>query len=141
MAVTVTTLKNSHKEAIVKVSGTAATGTIDISTLLADNQLLESGGTPTVAITGFHVNALSGATITVNRNSVPILNIPGPNIDTVQFNQYGFVDNIEDDQDIDVVIAGGAADLYLFLRKTGGYASTHEPAYYGAYDDITAVGS
>jgi hypothetical protein len=141
MAVTVTVLKNSHKDAIVKVSGTSATGTIDISTLLSDNQALTVGGTPTVSITGFHVNALSGATVTVTRNSVDILNIPGPNIDTVQFNQYGFVDNIEDDQDIAVAIAGAAAQIYLFLRKTDGFSSTHEPAYFGAYDDITAVGS
>jgi hypothetical protein len=141
MAVTVTNLKNAQKDAIVKVSGTAATGTIDISALLADNQVLESGGTPKVTITGFHVNALSGATVTVTRNSVDILNIPGPNVDTVQFNQHGFVDNIEDDQDIEVTIAGAAANIYLFLRKTEGYKPTHEPAYYGAYDDPTQAGS
>lgn len=141
MAVTVTTLKNTHQEAVVKVAGTAATGTIDISTLLATGQALEVGGTPTVSLIGYHVNALSGATITVSRNSVNVATIPGPNVDTVQFNNMGFVDNVEDDQDISVAIAGAEAQIYLILRKTGGYATKIEPATFGAHDDETAVGS
>ena len=141
MAVTVTNMKVSHKEAIVKVAGTAATGTIDISTLLSDNQALTVDGTPKVSIVGFHINALSGATVTVTRNSVNVITIAGPNVDTVQYNNMGFVDNIEEDQDIAVAIAGAEAQIYLILRKTDGFSSTHEPAYFGAYDDITAVGS
>jgi len=141
MAVTVTILKNTHQEAVVKVAGTAATGIIDISTLVSTGQALEAGGTPTVSLIGYHVNALTSASITVSRDSVKIATIPGPNVDTVQFNNMGFVDNIEDDQDISVAIAGAEAQIYLILRKTGGYATKIEPATFGAHDDETAVGS
>ena len=141
MAVTVTNMKVSHKEAIVKVAGTAATGTIDISTLLSDNQALTAGGTPKVALVGYYVSTLSGASVTITRNSVNIATIPGGINDYVQFNMNGFVDAIEDDADIDVAIAGAEAQIYLILRKTDGFSTTHEPAYFGAYDDITAVGS
>ena len=141
MAVTVTNMKVSHKEAIVKVAGTAATGTIDISTLLSDNQALTDGGTPKVALVGYYVSTMPSASVTVTRNSVNIATIPGGVNDYVQFNMNGFVDAIEDDADIEVAIAGAEAQIYLILRKTDGFSSTHEPAYYGAYDDITAVGS
>ena len=141
MAVTATTLKNTHQEAVIKVAGTAASSTIDISALLATGQALAVGGTPTVALVGYHVTSLSGATVTISRNSVNIATIPGGINDYVRFNENGFVDNIEEDQDITVTIAGAEAQIYLILRKTGGYATKIEPATFGAYDDETAVGS
>ena len=53
----------------------------------------------------------------------------------------GFADTIQNTSDIVVTIAGAEAQLYLTLRKIGGYASKVETAVYGAYDDQTAVGS
>ena len=141
MAVVATTLKNTHQEAVVKVAGTAASASIDISALLAQGQALAAGGTPTVALVGYHVTTMSGASVTIARNSVNIATIPGGINDYVRFNENGFVDNIEDDQDIDVTIAGAEAQIYLILRKTGGYATMIEPATFGAHDDETAVGS
>ena len=140
MAVTVTNLKVTHQEAIVKVAGTAATGTIDISTLLpATGQVLTPAGTPKVSITGYHVVTMPSASITVTRNGVNILTIPGGVNDFFQFNQLGFVDNIEDDQDIEVAVAGAEAQIYLILRKTEGFSTTIQPATYGAHDDETAL--
>lgn len=141
MAVTVTNMKVSHQEAVVKVAGTAATGTIDISTLLSGNQALTVAGTPKVSIVGYMVSTLSGATITITRNSVNIVTIPGGVNDVVRFNENGFVDNIEEASDIEVAIAGAEAQIYLILRKTDGFSTTAESATYGAYDDIAAVGS
>ena len=139
MAVTKTVLKLHQQEAVVKVAGTAASATIDLDVdLLPSSQTV---GTPEVSIVGYHINAMSGATVTVTRNSVNVLTIPGPNVDTVQFNNMGFSDDIENDQDISVTIAGAEAQLYLILRKTAGYNNKIETATYGAHDDEAAVGS
>lgn len=143
MAVSTTVLKNNNQETVVKVAGTAASGVIDLDggDITASSQALIGGGTPTVAITGYHVILGDGATVTVSRNSVNILTFAGPIVDYGTFNSMGFVDNIEDDQDITVTIAGAEAQCYLILRKTDGWATKSEIASFGAYDDPTAVGS
>jgi hypothetical protein len=142
MAVRKTILKNTNQEAIVKIAGTAAAATIDISAdILAATQAL-AGDTQTVNIVGAKWHGLSGSTITVTRNSVNILTLPGDaphDIDMAAGS--GFVDTEENTSDIVVTIAGAEAQCYLILRKVGGYATKVETAVYGAYDDQTAVGS
>jgi hypothetical protein len=140
MAVTKTVLKNANHESAVKVAGTAASATIDISTdLVASTQV--ASGTQTVTINRVQIIASDGATVTVARNSVNIMTFAGPICDTIEFDMLGFTDNIEDDQDIVVTIAGAEAQIYLLLRKTGGYAPKSEVATYGAYDNEAAQGS
>ena len=142
MAVVATVLRNTHQETIVKVAGTAATAPIDISAaIIAPGQALTSGGTPKVSIVGYVVSTLAGATVTVTRNGVNVITVPGGVNDVVRFNENGFMDNIQEDQNIDVTIAGAEAQIYLILRKTAGYSTKIEPATFGAYDDETAVGS
>jgi hypothetical protein len=142
MPVTKTILKNTNNETIVKVAGTAAAATIDLQTdCLATTQAL-SGATQTVNIAGVQWVGLPNSTITITRNSVNILTLPGGGADYLEFAAgNGFVDNIEATNDIEVTVAGAEAQCYLILRKAGGYATKVETAVFGAYDDETAVGS
>jgi hypothetical protein len=142
MAVAKTVLKNTNQESVVKVAGTDASATIDLSVdLLAGSQALD-GATQTVNIVGCQWVGLPNATITITRNSVNILTLPGGGADYIEFAAgNGFVDNIQNTSDIVVTIAGAEAQVYLILRKTGGYATKVETAVYGAYDDETRVGA
>lgn len=142
MAVRKTILKNTNQEAIVKIAGTAAAATIDISAdILASSQALD-GATQTVNIVGAKWHGLSGSTITVTRNSVNILTLPGDaphDIDMAAGS--GFIDSEQNTHDITVTIAGAEAQCYLILRKVGGYATKVETPVYGAYDDESRVGA
>jgi hypothetical protein len=142
MAVTKTILKNTNQESVVKIAGTAAATTIDLSVdLLASTQALD-GDTQRVNIAGVQWVGLPDASITITRNSVNVLTLPGGGADYIEFAAgSGFVDNIENASDIVVTIAGAEAQCYLILRKASGYASKVETAVYGAYDNESAVGS
>jgi len=142
MAVAKTILKNTNQESVVKIAGTAASSTIDLSVdLLASQQALD-GATQRVNIAGVQWVGLPEATITIARNSVNILTLPGGGADYIEFAAgSGFVDNIENASDIVVTIAGAEAQCYLVLRKVSGYATKVETAVYGAYDDETRVGA
>jgi len=142
MAVTKTILKNTNNEAIVKIAGTAASATIDLQTdILASTQALE-GATQTVNIAGVQWVGLAAATVTITRNSVNVLTLPGGGADYMEFAAgSGFVDTVENTSDIVVTIAGAEAQCYLILRKANGYATKVETATYGAYDDPTRIGA
>ena len=142
MAVTKTVLKNTNQETIIKVAGTAASSTIDLQTdCLATTQAL-SGATQTVNIVACKWCGLNNSTITITRNSVNILTLNGSDAGDLDFSAgYGFVDSIENTSDVVVTVAGAEAQVYLTLRKVGGYATKVETAVFGAYDDQTAVGS
>ena len=142
MAVTKTVLKNTNNETIVKIAGTAASATIDLQTdCLATTQAI-SGATQTFNIVGFQFTGLPSSTITITRNSVNVTTVAAEGHDDVEFAAgMGFADTTENTSDIVVTIAGAEAQLYLTLRKIGGYATKVETAVYGAYDDQTAVGS
>jgi hypothetical protein len=143
MAVTKTILKNTNQESVVKVAGTAASATIDLSVdLVASTQTIPAPSTQAVNIAGVQWVGLPDATITITRNSVNILTLPGGGADYIEFAAgSGFVDNIENTSDIVVTIAGAEAQCYLVLRKVSGYATKVETAVYGAYDDETRVGA
>jgi len=142
MAVTKTVLKNTNQETIIKVAGTAASSTIDLQTdCLASTQAI-SGATQTVNIVACKLCGLNNSTITITRNSVNILTLNGADAGDLDFSAgYGFVDSIENTSDVVVTVAGAEAQVYLTLRKVGGYATKVETAVFGAYDDQTAVGS
>ena len=142
MAVTKTVLKNTNQETIIKVAGTAASSTIDLQTdCLASTQAI-SGATQTANIVACKWCGLNNSTITITRNSVNILTLNGADAGDLDFSAgYGFVDSIENTSDVVVTVAGAEAQIYLTLRKVGGYATKVETAVFGAYDDQTAVGS
>jgi hypothetical protein len=142
MAVVKTILKNTAQEAVVKIAGTAAAATIDLQTdILSSSQSL-NGDTQTVNIVGVQWVGLPSATITITRNSVNILTLPGGGADYMEFAAgNGFVDTIENTSDVVVTIAGAEAQCYLILRKVGGYAPKIETAQFGAHDNESVVGS
>lgn len=142
MPVAKTVLKNTNQESVVKVAGTAASTTIDLQTDLLSNSQALDGATQTVNIVGCQWVGLADASITITRNSVNILTLPGGGADYIEFAAgNGFVDNIQNTSDIVVTIAGAEAQVYLILRKTGGYATKVETATYGSYDDETRIGA
>lgn len=142
MPVAKTVLKNTNQETVIKVAGTAASATIDLQTdCLAGAQALD-GATQRVNIVGCQWVGLPDSVITIARNSVNILTLPGGGADYIEFAAgSGFVDNIENASDIVVTISGAEAQCYLTVRKVSGYATKVEPATYGAYDDETRVGA
>lgn len=140
MAVTKTVIKNTNQEAVIKVAGTDGSVTIDLQTdILAATQAL-SGGTQSANIIACQWVGLNNASVTITRNSVNILTLPGGGSDSLELGA-GYTDNIENTSDLVVTIAGAEAQCYITLRKVGGYATKVETAQFGSYDDQTQVGS
>ena len=142
MAVTKTVLKNTNQESVVKVAGTAAAATIDLSVdLLASTQALD-GDTQTVNIIGLVWTGAADGIITITRNSVVITTLQANAAGMLYFDGQSMIpDTIQNTSDIVVTISGAQAECWIRLRKVGGFASKVETAVFGAYDDQTAVGS
>jgi hypothetical protein len=142
MAVTKTVLKNTNQESVVKVAGTAAAATIDISAdLLASTQALD-GATQTVNIIGLVWTGATDGIITITRNSVVITTLQANAAGMLFFDGQSMIpDTIQNTSDIVVTISGAQAECWIRLRKVGGFASKVETAVFGAYDDQTVVGS
>ena len=118
MAVTVNTLKLTQVQGVVSVRGTAATGTIDISSTLMKSSDTQSS--PTVDIKGLTWALSSGASAKVQRNSVVLYEL----MESGNIDMYGYSDNSENTSDIEVVIAGGAGGTVIVdCAKISGYGS------------------
>lgn len=141
MAVTQTILKNTHQEAVIKVAGSAATSTINLSTLLATNQVLD-GATQTVNIVGIICTGDAAGVVNINRNGITIMTLVCSQPTALDFSGQSMVpDTIQNTQNIDVVVSGGVAQIWIRLRKVGGYKPTVELAQFGAYDNPAVAGS
>lgn len=140
MAVVKTILKKTHQEAVVKVAGTAAAGTVALATdLLPTGQALD-GGTQTVNIVSISWSGSAEGVITVTRNSVVIMTLTSSG--QLDFTGQAMIpDTIENTSDIVVTISGGQAECWMRLRKVGGYKTTVEPEQFGIYDNPAVVGS
>ena len=103
---------------MVSVRGTAATGTIDISSTLKKSS--ETQSSPTVNIKGLTWALSSGASAKVQRNSVVLYEL----MESGNIDMYGYSDNSENTSDIEVVIAGGAGGTVIVdCAKISGYGS------------------
>jgi hypothetical protein len=142
MAVVKTVLKNTNQEAVVKVAGTAAAATIDLSVdLLAASQALD-GETQTVNIAGLVWTGATNGIITITRNSVVIATLQSNAAGALDFTgQMMIPETIGNTSDIVVTISGAQAECWIRLRKVSGYATKVEYATYGSYDDETRVGA
>lgn len=142
MAVTKTVLKNTNQESVVKVAGTAAAATIDLSVdLLASTQALD-GATQTVNIIGLVWTGATDGIITITRNSVVIATLQANAAGMLYFDGQSMIpDTIQNTSDIVVTISGAQAECWLRLRKVGGFATKVETAVFGSYDNETVVGS
>lgn len=141
MAVTQTIIKNTHQEVVVKVEGTAATSTVNLATLSSVNQVLD-GATQTVNIIGVTWTGDSAGLININRNGINIMTLISSQPGFLDFSGQNMVpDTIQNTQNIDVVVSGGVAQIWIRLRKIGGYKPTVELAQFGAYDNPAVAGS
>ena len=118
MAVTVDVLKLTQTQGVVAVRGTAATGTVTLATTLKKSS--ETQSSPKANIKAIHWTLSSGASAKVQRNSKVLYELQvGGHRDF-----YGFSDNDENDQNVEVVIAGGSGGtVILELAKVSGYGS------------------
>lgn len=142
MAVAKTVLKNTNNETVIKVAGTAAAATIDLSVdLLAATQALD-GATQAVNILSFNWAGGADGIITITRNSVVIATLQANAAGMMYFDGQSMIpDSIENTSDIVVTISGAQCELWMKVRKVSGYATKVETATYGAYDDETRVGA
>jgi len=142
MPVVKTVLKNVNQEAVVKVAGTAAAATIDLSTdLVASTQALD-GETQTVNIVGLVWTGATDGIITITRNNVVIATLQANAAGALEFGgQQMIPETINNTSDVVVTISGAQAECWVRLRKVSGYATKVEYATYGAYDDETRIGA
>jgi hypothetical protein len=142
MAVTKTILKNANNESIVKVAGTAAAATIDLSADLVSSTQALDGATQTVNIAGLVWTGAADGIITITRNSVVVTTLQANASGALDFTGQMMVpETIENTSDIVVTISGAQSECWIRLRKTGGYADKVETGIYGSYDDTTRVGA
>lgn len=142
MAVTKTVMKKTHQEAIVKVAGTAAAGTINLATdLLPATQVLD-GAVQKVSIVGVNWAGASDGIITISRNSVVVMTLQANAAGMLLFDGQTMIpDTTEEASNIVVTISGAQAECWLKLRKTSGYKTTVEPEQFGPYDNPAVAGS
>jgi hypothetical protein len=118
MAVTVDVLKLTQVQGVVAVRGTADTGTIALATTL--KKATETQSSPAVNIKGLQWTLSAGARAYVQRNSKILYEL----IESGVLDFYGWADNDENDQDIEVVISGGTGGTVIVdCAKVAGYGS------------------
>ena len=119
MAVTVDVLKLTQVQGVVAVRGVNATGTIALATTLKKST--ETQSSPAVNIKGLQWTLASGTAAQVERNGKVLYELSG----TGEMEFYGFSDNDENDQDIDIVIdnAGAGGTIIVDCAKVAGYGS------------------
>lgn len=151
MALISSIIKNSSKEVVVKVEGSSGSATVALTSLVAADQVLGATGaadyvTPTVNISAITSSGNLTSALVINRGATGATGYQTyaaapENCPTVQFNQLGFTDNLQNTKDIVVTHSGAQATTYLVLHKVNGYYSKVEYEKYGAYDDETRLGA
>lgn len=143
MAVTKTVLKASEAEAVIKVTGVDGdTATISLATdILASTQEAGNAG-QTVYITGMQWTGAVAGVATITRNDVIVATLNAGASGALEMSgQMMTPDTTESTSDIVVDITGGQTEVWLRLKKVGGYKTTVEYGKYGSYDDETIVGA
>jgi hypothetical protein len=147
-------IKNSSKEAVVSVSGANDTIIIALTDFVSPDQVL--GATGASGATGPVINVATvissgtlGSSMSIRRGATGatghLVFAGAPeNSPTVQFNQYGFTENGQNNKPIFITHAGASGanvTTWVVLHKQDGFYSKVEPEKYGAYDDETKVGA
>lgn len=142
MAVVKTVLKASDNEAVVKVAGTAAAATIDLSAdLLSANQVLD-GATQTVSISGLQWTGGTDGIVEIKRNNVVIATLQANAGGALEMNgQMMIPDSVNSTYNLVVTISGAQCECWIRLKKVSGYKSKIEYSIYGSYDDPTQAGA
>jgi hypothetical protein len=109
-----TVLKNTHTEAVVKITGTG-TASISLASLAFADEVYTSANA-NVTVRKAYVYAPPTQETKVTRNSVDVLQIYG----TATVYDESFVISDQSSQDITVTTAGDGT-VVLVLRKAGGF--------------------
>lgn len=142
MAVTKTIMKKTHQEAVIKIAGTAAAATVDLSVdVTAAGQVLD-GDIQRASITGVTWTGGTNGVITITRNNVVVMTLQANAAGMMFFDGQTMIpDNTEEASDIVVTISGAQAECWLKIRKVSGYKTTVEPEQFGSYDNPAVAGS
>ena len=135
MATIKTVLKKTYHAALVKVTGSGIdSSTISLGVdLLAANEELVAGGTPTVNIAGFVCTGSVDSEITITRGGAVIATLLPSAMAAIDFSASGLIpDPIGNTSDIVVSFTGTKGEVWINVKKVAGYANT---------DYLTAVSS
>lgn len=136
-----TILKKTESKVAVKLHGNSINETVSLATdCLASTEALTAGGTPAVNILAMHWTGDPASVVTITRNSVVVATLPCAAAGELIFADTDFTDTVENTSNI-VVTSTGLAQVWLVLRKAGGYSSKVETAQFSIYDNTNAVGS
>jgi hypothetical protein len=142
MAMIITTVKNTNQETIIHFTSSAVeTGTITIANLTASTQA-RNAATPAVNIVKYTFAGELSSKVRVLRNSKIVIVTAPENAPFAEYNAMGIP--VNNDNTFDIIISNDVAkDVsgFLVLRKLAGWDTKVETATFGAYDDVTVVGS
>ena len=154
MALDYVIVKNSSKETVIQVNGANDSLGIALTSLASADQVL--GATGAAGATGPVVNLATiissgnlGSSVIVRRGATGasgnlVFSGSPENTPVVQFNQYGFTANAQNNKDV-AISHGGATGAnvttWLVLHKQDGFYAKVEYEKYGAYDDESRVGA
>ena len=151
MALAYHIVKNTNKETIISVTGANDTVSLALTDLVsADQQLGATGATgPIVNVATVISSGTLGSSVSLRRGATGatghLVFAGAPeNSPVLQFNQYGFTENGQNDKDILVTHAGATGanvTTWVVLHKQEGYFSKVEYEKYGSYEDETRVGA
>lgn len=151
MALATHIVKNTTKETIISVTGANDTVSLALTGLVSAHQVLGATGAqaPVVNVATVISSGTLGSSVSLRRGATGatghLVFAGAPeNSPVLQFNQYGFTENGQNDKDILVTHAGATGanvTTWVVLHKQDGYFSKVEYEKYGAYDDETVVGA
>mgnify|MGYP006272234767 CR=1 FL=1 len=142
MAVTISYLKVTHQEVVVKFAGTGTSAAVNLTTnMIQSLAQATDGATQTVNIVGIGWTGLPSSTATVKRNSVNVISLDTSGGGYLDFDGQELPkDTTQNTQPIIVDISAAAeAQVWLKLRKESGYKTFIQPEQFGAYDDPTSA--
>jgi hypothetical protein len=132
-------LRKTESKVAVKLYGTGMNETVTLNAdCLASTEIVS--GTPTVNILSVHWSGAAGANATITRGGEVIATLLGDNAGELMFQDSEFTDTVSNTSNL-VVTSTGLMQVWILLRKAGGYASKIETSVFSVYDNINAVGS
>lgn len=143
MAISKTTIKNTNQETVVKVVGGAGESTtVELDTDIVASTQVVDGATQTAYITGLVWTGGTNGIITITRGGATIAVLQANAAGALDFSGQGMSAEVTNStSDIGVAIATADCQLWMRLKKVGGYASKVEYEQYGSYEDETRVGA
>ena len=125
--------KNAEKEAVLKISGNAAT-TITLASLKSDTQIYDASKAR-VSITSLVWTGDTDGIVTITRGAVTICTLQANAAGMLEMSgQMLLPDDMEGDKDLVVTMNGIQCELWLRLRKVTGYTSQYDIGVNGVYD-------